>query len=117
MHKDLLRLRREEPALVPRDKRWFDGAVLSEQAFLLRYFGEKDARRSTAVGEFGDGAAIQSAAGAALGRAAGDAVGSSLVERRFGVWRLRDARLGNARELEAARRGGSVARHRRKMQT
>jgi len=43
MHKDLLRLRREEPALVPRDKPWFDGAVLNEQAFLLRYFGERPA--------------------------------------------------------------------------
>jgi len=43
MHKDLLRLRREEPALVPRDKPWFDGAVLNEHAFLLRYSGEKPA--------------------------------------------------------------------------
>jgi len=42
LHKDLLRLRREEPALKPRDERWFDGAVLSGSAFLLRYFGETD---------------------------------------------------------------------------
>jgi maltooligosyltrehalose trehalohydrolase len=42
LHKDLIRLRREEPALVARDQRWFDGAVLSDQAFLLRYFGDED---------------------------------------------------------------------------
>lgn len=42
LHKDLLRLRREEPALKPRDQRWFDGTVLSDQAFLLRYYGQTD---------------------------------------------------------------------------
>jgi maltooligosyltrehalose trehalohydrolase len=42
LHKDLLKLRREEPALRPRDARWFDGATLSEHAFVLRYFGETD---------------------------------------------------------------------------
>ena len=36
------RLRRGEPALKPRDRRWFDGTVLSEQAFLLRYYGPTD---------------------------------------------------------------------------
>jgi maltooligosyltrehalose trehalohydrolase len=43
LHKDLLRLRREEAALKPQDQRWFDGAVLSDQALLLRYFGETEA--------------------------------------------------------------------------
>jgi maltooligosyltrehalose trehalohydrolase len=45
MHKDLLRLRREEPALVPRDERagWYDGANLGPHAFLLRYFAERPA--------------------------------------------------------------------------
>jgi maltooligosyltrehalose trehalohydrolase len=42
LHRDLLKLRRDEPALVPRDRRWFDGTVLSEQAFLLRYRGDSD---------------------------------------------------------------------------
>jgi maltooligosyltrehalose trehalohydrolase len=42
MHMDLLKLRREEPALRPRDQRWFEGTVLSEQAFLLRYHGQTD---------------------------------------------------------------------------
>jgi maltooligosyltrehalose trehalohydrolase len=40
LHKDLMRLRREEPALKPQDEPWFDGAVLDERAFLLRYFGD-----------------------------------------------------------------------------
>jgi len=39
MHKDLIKLRRDEPALKPRNERWYDGAVLNERAFLLRYFG------------------------------------------------------------------------------
>jgi maltooligosyltrehalose trehalohydrolase len=38
MHKDLLRLRRDDPAFQPRDKRRVDGAVLGPQAFVLRYF-------------------------------------------------------------------------------
>jgi maltooligosyltrehalose trehalohydrolase len=42
LHKDLLRIRRDEPALKPRDQRWFDGAALGEQAFLVRYFGATD---------------------------------------------------------------------------
>jgi maltooligosyltrehalose trehalohydrolase len=42
LHKDLLKLRREEPALRPRNIRWFDGATLSDQAFFLRYSGETD---------------------------------------------------------------------------
>jgi maltooligosyltrehalose trehalohydrolase len=43
MHKDLLRLRKAEKALAPRERRWYDGAVLSEQAFALRYFGDDEA--------------------------------------------------------------------------
>ena len=38
LHKDLLRLRREDPAFQARDGRWVDGAVLGENAFVLRYF-------------------------------------------------------------------------------
>jgi maltooligosyltrehalose trehalohydrolase len=38
MHKDLLRLRREDPAFQQKDKRWVDGAVLGPHAFVLRYF-------------------------------------------------------------------------------
>jgi maltooligosyltrehalose trehalohydrolase len=42
LHKDLLRIRREEPALAPRNERWYDGAVLTDHAFLLRYFGASE---------------------------------------------------------------------------
>jgi maltooligosyltrehalose trehalohydrolase len=40
LHKDLLRMRREEPVLIDLDERSFDGAVLSDKALLLRYFGQ-----------------------------------------------------------------------------
>ncbi|MBX9579428.1 MAG: DUF3459 domain-containing protein, partial [Gemmataceae bacterium] len=42
LHKDLLRLRREDPAFRPRDARWVDGAVLGPRAFVLRYFVDPD---------------------------------------------------------------------------
>ena len=38
MHKDLLRLRRDDLAFRSRDHRWVDGAVLGDRAFVLRYF-------------------------------------------------------------------------------
>lgn len=38
LHRDLLRLRRKEAAFCAKQPRAFDGAVLSEQAFLLRFF-------------------------------------------------------------------------------
>jgi maltooligosyltrehalose trehalohydrolase len=41
LHKDLLRLRREESVLAPRDQRNCDGATLGEQTLILRYFGER----------------------------------------------------------------------------
>jgi len=37
LHKDLIRLRRTDPAFGPRDGRWVDGAVLGPRAFVLRY--------------------------------------------------------------------------------
>jgi maltooligosyltrehalose trehalohydrolase len=40
LHKDLLRLRREDPVLRAQRFRGLDGAVLSDHAFVLRYFGE-----------------------------------------------------------------------------
>ena len=38
MHEDLMRLRRTDPAFQPHDTRSVDGAVLGDQAFVLRYF-------------------------------------------------------------------------------
>ena len=39
LHKDLLNLRRDDPTLRRREKQGIDGAVLGEQAFVLRFFG------------------------------------------------------------------------------
>lgn len=39
MHRDLLRLRREDPVLSARRRGGVDGAVLSERALVLRFFG------------------------------------------------------------------------------
>jgi maltooligosyltrehalose trehalohydrolase len=40
LHKELLRLRREDPVLRAQRVRGLDGAVLSDHAFVLRFFGE-----------------------------------------------------------------------------
>jgi maltooligosyltrehalose trehalohydrolase len=40
LHRDLLSLRRTDPVLRPAARARLDGAVLSEQALVLRYFGE-----------------------------------------------------------------------------
>lgn len=40
LHKDLMRLRREDPVFRAQTPRGVDGAVLSAEAFLLRFFGE-----------------------------------------------------------------------------
>lgn len=42
MHKDLLRLRREDPVFRAQGAHGLDGAVLGDEAFLLRYFGPDD---------------------------------------------------------------------------
>jgi len=41
LHRDLLKLRREDPVLHAQKYRGVDGAVLAPEAFLLRFFGEK----------------------------------------------------------------------------
>jgi maltooligosyltrehalose trehalohydrolase len=46
LHKDLLKLRREDPVFKAQKYRGLDGAILSEEAFVLRFFGwEKEADR------------------------------------------------------------------------
>jgi maltooligosyltrehalose trehalohydrolase len=40
LHRDLLRLRREDPVFRAQKPRGLDGAVLGPQAFVLRYFAE-----------------------------------------------------------------------------
>jgi maltooligosyltrehalose trehalohydrolase len=41
LHRDLLRLRRDEPAFRAQKRRGVDGAVLSSEAFVLRFFGDQ----------------------------------------------------------------------------
>jgi maltooligosyltrehalose trehalohydrolase len=42
LHRDLLRLRREDPVFHGQGTNGFDGAVLGEQVLLLRFFGSED---------------------------------------------------------------------------
>ncbi len=49
MHRDLLRLRREDPVLRQQRPGAVDGAVISPQAFVLRYFGGKAGDRLMVV--------------------------------------------------------------------
>src|SRR6185312_4132473 len=48
LHKDLLRLRRDDPVLRGATPR-IDGAVISDHAFLLRYFGGENGDRLIVV--------------------------------------------------------------------
>jgi maltooligosyltrehalose trehalohydrolase len=41
LHRDLLRIRREDPVIRARAPRSLDGAVISDAAFILRFFGER----------------------------------------------------------------------------
>lgn len=54
MHKDLLRLRREEPVFRAQRPGGLDGAVLSDEAFVLRFFGEDGDDRLLLVNLGGD---------------------------------------------------------------
>jgi maltooligosyltrehalose trehalohydrolase len=45
LHKDLLRLRREDPVVAAQDATQMDGATLSEHAFLLRWFDDSHGDR------------------------------------------------------------------------
>ncbi len=45
MHKDLLKLRREDTVFRMQKKRGVDGAVMGDEAFILRYFGEEHGDR------------------------------------------------------------------------
>jgi maltooligosyltrehalose trehalohydrolase len=45
LHRDLLRLRRDDPGFAPRRREALDGAVLGEAAFVLRFFAAGDEDR------------------------------------------------------------------------
>jgi maltooligosyltrehalose trehalohydrolase len=45
MHRDLLRLRRDDPVIAAQDSRRIDGATLSERAFVVRWFDDEHGDR------------------------------------------------------------------------
>jgi maltooligosyltrehalose trehalohydrolase len=49
LHRDLLRIRREDPVIRARAPRSLDGAVISDAAFILRFFGERGEDRLLVV--------------------------------------------------------------------
>lgn len=49
LHRDLLRVRREDPVLARQERRWLDGAVLGPQALVLRYCTDTDDDRLLVV--------------------------------------------------------------------
>jgi maltooligosyltrehalose trehalohydrolase len=49
LHRDLLKLRRHDPVFRAQGARGFDGAVLSAEAFVLRWFGDADDDRLLVV--------------------------------------------------------------------
>jgi maltooligosyltrehalose trehalohydrolase len=49
MHRDLIALRRDDPVISCQEARSFDGAVLSNEAFLLRYFNHEHGDRMMVV--------------------------------------------------------------------
>jgi maltooligosyltrehalose trehalohydrolase len=49
LHRDLLRLRRDDPTIRARKPRRLDGAVLNDRAFVLRFFGERNDDRLLVV--------------------------------------------------------------------
>ena len=58
LHRDLLRLRREDPVLGDVRPGWMDGAVLSDRAFVMRWFASDPRGPWTDASEAGDRLAI-----------------------------------------------------------
>ena len=60
LHRDLLRIRRQDPAIARQDRQAFDAAVLSEHAFVLRWFEPRDGDRLLVV-NLGEGVDLRPA--------------------------------------------------------
>lgn len=60
LHRDLLRIRREDPVIARQDRARIDGAVLASDAFVLRWFDETHGDRLLVV-NFGDEADLHPA--------------------------------------------------------
>ena len=54
LHRDLLRLRREDPAIRQASRGWTEGAVLSDRAFVMRWFASDPRGPWTDAAEGGD---------------------------------------------------------------
>jgi maltooligosyltrehalose trehalohydrolase len=59
LHRDLLRLRREDPRFRKQDPRAFDGAVLGEASFVFRYFNGGDSADRLLIVNFGRRSAFE----------------------------------------------------------
>ncbi len=97
LHRDLLRLRREDPALGSQELRGVDGAVLGPQAFVLRFFsGARDDR--LLVVNLGRDLQLDPAPEPLLAPPAG---------RRWGLlWSSEDVRYGGSGTPEVESDGG-----------
>ena len=81
LHRDLLRLRRDDPVFSAQRPGGLDGAVLAPEAFVLRYFGEHGDDRLLVV-NLGPDAAPRPGSGAAPRAAGREGLEDPLVERR-----------------------------------
>ena len=99
LHRDLLRLRRDDPVIGQQRRGAVDGAVLGPAAFVLRYFGTAGNDRVLIV-NLGGGPAPQPGARTAVGSAGRMLLAVAVVERRSRLRRCWDSSAGNRRELD-----------------
>ena len=97
MHRDLLRLRRED-AVFGGAASGVDGAVLGDEAFVLRFFGERK-RRPAAACQSRTRSESQPRARTVAGPPRGEGMASSMVERRPALWRDGSAAARRGREM------------------
>ncbi len=90
LHRDLLRLRREDAVFNAQEPRALDGAVLGPEAFVLRYFGV-EVGRPPARRQLRRGPEPQPRARASARAARGEGLARRLVERRLRLRRDGDA--------------------------
>ena len=103
LHRDLLRLRREDPVLRRARHGRIDGAVLSDRAFVLRWFAERSARGRGRAGARADDRLLVVNLGARS---------ASAIRRRSRCWRRPPARRGRSAGRAKIRRTAARARRR-----
>ena len=102
LHRDLLRLRREDRVIGQQRRGAVDGAVLGPAAFVLRYFGTAGDDRVLVV-NLGADLWLSPAPEPLLGPTGRLLLAVALVERRSGLRRFGDSSPGNRRELDDPR--------------